>query len=217
MQLQSEMVETCVCQEYAHFLCDGSGKIWVCHLHIPSTFMQKIYENFFLWILFSNAKKLFDALCFWSPLSGVLTCLLNFQAREDEIWGDLDEHKLMEIFGMDSSIYMHTKLRAMEASNRLLETRTNFEGYAILQLQLWVWKIFKAACSLAGSCPSILINLFFFNFQFRIKELKCPDLLAEQYKPFKCQIQQWISKHALVLVPVFALVFHLNAALPSLL
>ncbi|XP_043694084.1 uncharacterized protein LOC122644763 [Telopea speciosissima] len=35
-----------------------------------------------------------------------------------------------------------------------------------------------------------------------IKELKCPDWLAEQYKPLLCYIRQWISKHALILVPV---------------
>ncbi|KAK9266858.1 hypothetical protein L1049_027117 [Liquidambar formosana] len=84
---------------------------------------------------------------------------------EDEIWSDLDDHKLMENFGFDYSIYMHTKQRAMETISRLLETRMNFQG---------------------------------------IKELKCPDLLAEHYKPFSCRIQQWLSKHALVLVPVFA-------------
>ncbi|KAJ4951934.1 hypothetical protein NE237_028766 [Protea cynaroides] len=35
-----------------------------------------------------------------------------------------------------------------------------------------------------------------------IKELKCPDWLAERYKPLLCYIRQWISKHALILVPV---------------
>ncbi|KAF8407437.1 hypothetical protein HHK36_006570 [Tetracentron sinense] len=38
-----------------------------------------------------------------------------------------------------------------------------------------------------------------------IKELKCPDWLAERHKPLLCYIRQWISKHALFLVPVSAL------------
>ncbi|KAK2985043.1 hypothetical protein RJ640_016963 [Escallonia rubra] len=38
-----------------------------------------------------------------------------------------------------------------------------------------------------------------------IKELKCPELLVERYKPITCRIRQWIAKHALVLVPICAL------------
>ncbi|GKV10740.1 hypothetical protein SLEP1_g22061 [Rubroshorea leprosula] len=34
------------------------------------------------------------------------------------------------------------------------------------------------------------------------KELKCPDLLAESYKPFTCRIRQWVLEHAFILVPV---------------
>lgn len=41
-----------------------------------------------------------------------------------------------------------------------------------------------------------------------MKELKCPELLAEHYKPLSCQIHQWISKHAHIIVPVCALVLH---------
>ncbi|XP_038679640.1 uncharacterized protein LOC119980883 isoform X2 [Tripterygium wilfordii] len=37
------------------------------------------------------------------------------------------------------------------------------------------------------------------------KELKCPDLLAEHYKPLTCRIRHWITKHVLVIVPVCAL------------
>ncbi|KAK0591167.1 hypothetical protein LWI29_036413 [Acer saccharum] len=40
---------------------------------------------------------------------------------------------------------------------------------------------------------------------YGIKEWKCPDLLAEQYKPFSCCIRQWVSKHALIVVPFCAL------------
>ncbi|PIA50018.1 hypothetical protein AQUCO_01300625v1 [Aquilegia coerulea] len=38
-----------------------------------------------------------------------------------------------------------------------------------------------------------------------IKELKCPDWLAEQYKPLSCYIRQWVYCHALIIVPVSAL------------
>ncbi|KAI8546768.1 hypothetical protein RHMOL_Rhmol07G0145000 [Rhododendron molle] len=40
----------------------------------------------------------------------------------------------------------------------------------------------------------------------RVKELKCPDLLVEYYKPITCHVQQWIAKHASILVPLCALV-----------
>ncbi|CAL9029056.1 unnamed protein product [Prunus brigantina] len=38
-----------------------------------------------------------------------------------------------------------------------------------------------------------------------VKELKCPDMLAEHYKPLSCRIRQWISEHALLILPVCAL------------
>lgn len=41
-----------------------------------------------------------------------------------------------------------------------------------------------------------------------IKELKCPDLLAESYKPFTCRIRHWVLQHAFVVLPVFLLVFY---------
>lgn len=87
-------------------------------------------------------------------------------AREDDMWNDLDELKLVGNFGMDESIYMQTKRRALESVGKLLETRATFQG---------------------------------------TKELKCPDSLAEHYKTFTCHIRHWISKHALVLVPVLVL------------
>ncbi|XP_057976659.1 uncharacterized protein LOC131163871 [Malania oleifera] len=82
--------------------------------------------------------------------------------REDEIWNDLDESKLMESFGLDRAIYGYAKQKAMEKIGKLLEKRTNLHG---------------------------------------IKELKCPEVLVEHYKPFICCIKQWISKHALVFMP----------------
>ncbi|XP_059444771.1 uncharacterized protein LOC132176548 isoform X2 [Corylus avellana] len=38
-----------------------------------------------------------------------------------------------------------------------------------------------------------------------IKELKCPDLLVERYKPFPCRIRQWLIEHALIIFPVCVL------------
>ncbi|XP_038888162.1 uncharacterized protein LOC120078048 [Benincasa hispida] len=38
-----------------------------------------------------------------------------------------------------------------------------------------------------------------------IKELKCPDLLAESYKPFTCRIRHWVLQHAFAVLPVFLL------------
>ncbi|XP_044502096.1 uncharacterized protein LOC123223093 [Mangifera indica] len=40
---------------------------------------------------------------------------------------------------------------------------------------------------------------------YGVKEVKCPDLLADQYKPFSCRLHQWVFRHALIIVPVCAL------------
>ncbi|KAJ0111920.1 hypothetical protein Patl1_01187 [Pistacia atlantica] len=86
--------------------------------------------------------------------------------QEDEIWNELDGHKLMENFRSDNTTYLYAKKRTMENFGRFLESRMNSYG---------------------------------------VKELKCPDLLTEQYKPFSCRIRQWVSRHALIIVPVCAL------------
>ncbi|RWR80997.1 Inner nuclear membrane Man1 [Cinnamomum micranthum f. kanehirae] len=36
-----------------------------------------------------------------------------------------------------------------------------------------------------------------------IKEFKCPDLLADQYKPLLCCIRQWIYKNIIYVLPIF--------------
>nr|GMD78307.1 uncharacterized protein LOC109185403 isoform X1 [Ipomoea batatas] len=41
--------------------------------------------------------------------------------------------------------------------------------------------------------------------QHGIKELKCPELLAENHIPLSCRVQQWIVEHALVLLSASAL------------
>ncbi|KAE8731953.1 Vacuolar protein sorting 55 (VPS55) family protein isoform 1 [Hibiscus syriacus] len=37
-----------------------------------------------------------------------------------------------------------------------------------------------------------------------LQEFKCPDALAEYYKPLTCRIRELVSKHALIIVPVCA-------------
>ena len=53
-----------------------------------------------------------------------------FQVREHDIWNDLDEHELMQDVGLENTTYVYTKRRVMEIIVKLLETRTNFHGYA---------------------------------------------------------------------------------------
>ncbi|KAK8516274.1 hypothetical protein V6N13_046981 [Hibiscus sabdariffa] len=89
----------------------------------------------------------------------------TFWVRENDIWNDLDEHKLMQNVGSDNTTYVHTKRRAMETIAKLLETRTNLHG---------------------------------------LQEFKCPDALAEYYKPLTCRIRELVSKYALIIVPVCA-------------
>lgn len=38
-----------------------------------------------------------------------------------------------------------------------------------------------------------------------VEELKCPELLVDNYKPLSCVVRQWIIKHALILIPACAL------------
>ncbi|KAL9327522.1 hypothetical protein ACSQ67_002525 [Phaseolus vulgaris] len=40
---------------------------------------------------------------------------------------------------------------------------------------------------------------------YRMKEFKCPDLLAVHYKPYTCCIRQWVSQHILVVLPICAM------------
>ena len=56
---------------------------------------------------------------------------------------------------------------------------------------------FNECCRTSGWMFSNHFILCFFSFYFRIKELKCPDSLAEHYKPVACCIHQWLSEHAL--------------------
>ncbi|KAG8634210.1 uncharacterized protein LOC110604496 isoform X2 [Manihot esculenta] len=58
----------------------------------------------------------------------------------------------------------------------------------------------KKAMEMLGSLLEMRTNLY------GSKELKCPDLVAEHYKPFICRLQQWIFKHAFVTSMLFVLV-----------
>ncbi|KAL2941310.1 Ribonuclease Z [Bienertia sinuspersici] len=37
-----------------------------------------------------------------------------------------------------------------------------------------------------------------------VKEYKCPDVLAESYKPITCRARQWVANNLLLLLAVFA-------------
>ncbi|OIV92811.1 hypothetical protein TanjilG_00945 [Lupinus angustifolius] len=39
-----------------------------------------------------------------------------------------------------------------------------------------------------------------------MKEFKCPDFMAEHYKPYACRIHQWISQNILLLLPICAMI-----------
>jgi hypothetical protein len=45
---------------------------------------------------------------------------------------------------------------------------------------------------------------------YRLEEFKCPDWLAEQYKPFECRTREWISQHYLFLFVVSPVVCFSN-------
>lgn len=87
---------------------------------------------------------------------------------EDDLWNNLEKLKLMEQYGLDTSIYMLAKRRAVQTVGQLLEIRMSSSG---------------------------------------IRELKCPDSLVKRYKPVSCHIRQWITKNAVVLLLISALLF----------
>ncbi|GAB2212138.1 hypothetical protein Droror1_Dr00025486 [Drosera rotundifolia] len=111
----SEWVENRLCQEYALFLCDGKGIVWV---------------------------------------------------SEDKLNNDLDLVWERGTIGLDNTSYVYAREKALENINAMLDSRMNDR---------------------------------------RIKELKCPDNLAEKYKKITCRFRQWLAKHALILTPVSAL------------
>lgn len=152
----------------------------------------------------------------WNPLCvyGYLCLVLNgadlcfdlelyalFQVQENDIWNDLDRHKLMEHVGSDSAINIYVKRKTMEIIGKVLESRTNPQGYTIPCWSL-VFLVIRA-CSIDYH-KSYFQNLY----MYRFKEMKCPDVLAEHYKSFSCRLYQLISNNAILILPVCALVFH---------
>ncbi|XP_075640203.1 uncharacterized protein LOC142611942 [Castanea sativa] len=141
-------IEIHLCEAQAHFLCNGLGSVWVCHLCNPLNFIT--IGSILLLHMYVSECNILEFCC----------------VREDDIWKELDGHDLAKNVGLDDGTFLYTKQRAMDAVNRLLETRTDPHG---------------------------------------IKELKCPDLLAEHYKPVACRIRQWLSEYALIVFPVSTL------------
>lgn len=86
-------------------------------------------------------------------------------AREDDLWNKLEELKVIEHYGLDTSIYTLAKRRAFQTVGQLLQTRVSSSG---------------------------------------IRELKCPESLVKRYKSVSCYIRQWMAEHAVVLVPICA-------------
>jgi hypothetical protein len=125
MKLQSEWVEIHLCEAYAQFLCDGIGTVWVCHLGQPLNLIR-------IGSILLCYYRPVNAMCL-SSVDNICSSnyIPNFQAREDDVWKELDGHELMKNGGLDSATYIYAKQRAMDAVGRLLETRTNPRGYAI--------------------------------------------------------------------------------------
>lgn len=104
----------------------------------------------------------------------------------------------MKNFGGDSSLFMYTRIRAMETIVKLLETRANPAGYFLFICNIVIRGFLCLAC-----CAHIS------SISYRMKEFKCPDALAEYYKPYSCCIRQWVLEHALFLGPICILVLPL--------
>ncbi|GAB2273720.1 hypothetical protein Dimus_008500 [Dionaea muscipula] len=111
----SEGLEDHLCQEYAQFLCDGKGLVWV---------------------------------------------------SEDQLKDEMDIFWQRNNLGLDNASYKYVKERALDHINVELDTRINDR---------------------------------------RMKEFKCPDNVAEEYKNTICRLRQWIANHSLILMPVSAL------------
>ncbi|XP_039072047.1 uncharacterized protein LOC120219295 [Hibiscus syriacus] len=69
--------------------------------------------------------------------------------RENDMWNDLDEHKLMQIVVSDHTTYAYTKRRAMETIAKLLETRTNLHG--LLEFKCPDALAYYCACLCSGN------------------------------------------------------------------
>ncbi|RAL52070.1 hypothetical protein DM860_014897 [Cuscuta australis] len=86
--------------------------------------------------------------------------------QEGEILNRFEENKLTKHYGISGVAYGHSKQRAIEAVDKMLERRMGHHG---------------------------------------IKEVKCPDQLAQKHIPLSCCVQLWIAKHAITLLAAGAL------------
>lgn len=134
---------------------------------------------------------------------------------KDELWGYLNKQRVKENHGFDESAYMHAKLKAVEVSRKLLESRINASRFAVMNAQIGnlTWRTISKCFRHTYVYNLVYLLDFFF---YRFEEFKCPELLVNHYKPTSCCIRMWIMKHALVLLPVCALVLHINTAFKSL-
>ena len=90
--------------------------IWVCHLcNLWSGCLCFTFDARMLCVVFADLFRLNKML----------------QVQEDEIWSVLDGHEVTEHVGSDKAINNYTKNKAMEAVVKVLETRTNTQGYVI--------------------------------------------------------------------------------------
>ncbi|XP_017228392.1 uncharacterized protein LOC108192282 isoform X1 [Daucus carota subsp. sativus] len=65
--------------------------------------------------------------------------------QEDELWNNIEEMKLMEHYGLDTSVYMLAKGRAFQTVGQLLETRVSSSGVRELKCPDSLVKHYKSA------------------------------------------------------------------------
>ncbi|KAL6008306.1 hypothetical protein ACLOJK_033812 [Asimina triloba] len=104
--------------------------------------------------------------------------------QKADILKELDEFESKGQFPSKDDSFMYAKEKAMEIKESSLEARTGSTG---------------CRQQFLATQPALFIPC-------RTIELKCPDWLAEQYKPLLCCIRQWLSEHALLIWLVFVLV-----------
>lgn len=96
---------------------------------------------------------------------------------KDEIWAYVNKHRVKENHGFDESAYMHAKLKAVEVSRKLLESRINasrFEEFKCPELlvnhykptscciRMWIMKhalVLLLVCALLLGCILMLLKV----------------------------------------------------------
>lgn len=117
---QVERVEYRLCEEYAQFLCYGTGSIWVSSVTFNPWIVQStcIYGIFgcILLDLFLNVAGFKFLFVFPS------------QVQEDELWNHFEP---MGNDILDNALHKYTKQRAVETMGKLLEMRLSSHGYIV--------------------------------------------------------------------------------------